>query len=82
MNNGPSSLADALPDGWREPLRGLYQGQTRTLWTLDRPELLMRKLFTLCDRGTDLSDCLALQPTAEVLKAATPWLDMQDLHAE
>jgi hypothetical protein len=27
----------------------------------------------LCDRGTDLSDCLALVPTAEELRAVLPW---------
>ena len=82
MNNGPSSLTDALPEGWRERLQLLYRGQAITLWTLGRPELLKSKLFALCDRGTDLSDCLALQPAAEELKVASPRLEIQDLHPE
>jgi hypothetical protein len=80
LNNGPSSLASLLPGGWRDRVQLLHRGQAITLWTLGRPDLLKSKLFALCDRGTDLSDCLALQPTAKELEAAAPWLEVQDLH--
>lgn len=82
LNNGPSALADVLPDGWRNRLQGLYRGQTITLWSLGRSELIMSKVFALCDRGTDLTDCLALQPTLEELGVATSWLVLQDLHPD
>ncbi len=82
LNNGPSSLADVLPDGWRNRLQVLYRGQTITLWSLGRSELIMSKVFALCDRGTDLTDCIALQPTAEELGTAASWLVQQDLHPE
>lgn len=82
LNNGPSSLADVLPDGWRNRLQVLYHGQTITLWSLGRSELIMSKVFALCDRGTDLTDCLALQPTAEELGVAASWLVQQDLHPD
>lgn len=82
LNNGPSSLAAILPDGWRDRLQALYRGQAITLWSLGRSELIMSKVFALCDRGTDLTDCLALHPTVEELGAATPWLVQQDRHPE
>ena len=46
--------------------------------TLGRAEPLKTKLFALCDRGTDLGDCLALTPTAEELDQAEPWVKKQD----
>lgn len=82
LNNGPSSLADVLPDGWRNRLQVLYRGQAITLWSLGRSELIMSKVFALCDRGTDLTDCLALQPTTAELGVAASWLVQQDLHPD
>lgn len=80
LNNGPASLAELLPNGWRDRVQELYRGQAITLWSLGRSELLMSKLFALCDRATDLTDCLALQPTMAELEAAVAWLMPQDLH--
>ena len=82
LNNGPSPLADVLPDGWRNRLQMLYRGQAITLWSLGRSELIMSKVFAFCDRGTDLTDCLALQPTTAELGVAASWLVQQDLHPE
>ena len=42
------------------------------------PLLLKTKLFALCDRGTDLSDCVALAPTTAELADAMIWLAEQD----
>lgn len=78
LNNGPARLADVLPDGWQLRLQLAYQGQAMTLRCLGRMELLMSKLFALCDRGLDLQDCVALAPTAEELHDVTPWLEQQD----
>src|SRR4051812_35925032 len=63
FNNGPASLASLLPDGWRTRLQPAFIGRALTLYTLGRAELLMSKLFALCDRGLDLVDCVALGPT-------------------
>ena len=52
------------------------------LWTLGRPELLLSKLFALCDRGLDLGDCLALAPSAEELARSKAWIAAQDLHPD
>ena len=35
---------------------------------------------SLCDRGLDLQDCVALAPTPAELAEATIWLEPQDLN--
>ena len=80
FNNGPASLADLLPEGWRNRVEQVFAGKALTLQSLGRSDLLMSKLFALCDRGIDLQDCIALDPTPEELDAILPWLTRQDLH--
>jgi hypothetical protein len=80
LNNGPIKLADILPEGWRLRVRVAFEGDALYLTTLGRADLLKTKLFALCDRGTDLADCVALSPTAEELEEAQPWLAEQDAH--
>ena len=82
LNNGPSSLADCLPAGWRDRTQLVFAGPAVTLRTLGRLDLLRSKLFALCDRGTDLGDCLALRPTAAELDEIAPWLEQQDTHPD
>lgn len=81
INNGPMQLVDVLPEGWRARVQRIFEGSALVLDTLGRPDLLKRKLFALCDRGTDLPDCLALAPTAEELAECVPWLEVQDGNA-
>lgn len=78
LNNGPIQLADVLPDGWRSRIQMVFAGTSLTLTTLGRRDLLKTKLFALCDRGTDLADCIAMAPTADELEEAEPWLADQD----
>ncbi len=78
LNNGPMQLARVLPDGWRLRVQVAFTGISLTLTTLGRADLLKTKLFALCDRGTDLADCIAMSPTAEELEAAEPWLAVRD----
>lgn len=80
LNNGPIQVAELLPDGWRERLQPIFVGVALSLTTLGRADLLKTKLFALCDRGTDLSDCHALAPTSEELREVTPWLEERDAH--
>jgi Nucleotidyltransferase of unknown function (DUF6036) len=82
LNNGPASLADALPEGWSTRLQMAYQGRAIILRCLGRTELLMSKLFALCDRGIDLRDCVALAPTVEELRDIRPWVERQDANPE
>lgn len=82
LNNGPASLAPLLPEGWRNRLQVVYQGPAMRLWTLGRPELLLAKLFALCDRGLDLPDCIALAPTPVELVEARLWVSVQDLNPD
>jgi hypothetical protein len=78
FNNGPTQLGEVLPAGWRERVTRIFDGQALCLSTLGRSDLLKSKLFALCDRGTDLKDCVALNPTPEELAECLPWLELQD----
>jgi len=80
LNNGPASLVPLLPDGWRTRLQPIHQGQVVRLWALGGPELLLTKLWALCDRGLDLGDCLALHPGPADLDQAEAWIVAQDLN--
>ncbi len=82
LNNGPSLLADVLPDGWRGRIQIAFSGRALSLSTLGRMDLLRSKLFALCDRGTDLPDCLALAPSQEELEVILPWLEQQDANPD
>jgi hypothetical protein len=82
LNNGPSSLCRQLPVDWEARLVNVFLGKAITLFSLGRPDLLKAKLFALCDRFTDLEDCLALSPTAEELKEASPWVAYQDANPD
>jgi hypothetical protein len=78
LNNGPASLGDVLPIGWRDRVVKVFEGNAIVLSTLSRLDLLRSKLFGLCDRAADLGDCLALAPTESELEAIEPWLAEQD----
>ena len=82
LNNGPSSLAPLLPPGWMDRVHVVLSGSALTLRCLGRVELLMSKVFALCDRGLDLQDCLALAPTHEELELVRPWLERQDANPD
>jgi hypothetical protein len=82
LNNGPASLGPLLPPGWKDRLQLIHQGKAIRLWSLGRPELLLAKLWALCDRGLDLSDCLALGPSVEELAQAQAWIVVQDQNPE
>jgi hypothetical protein len=82
LNNGPSSLREVLPQGWMERVETVFVGTAITLRCLGRIDLLMSKLFELCDRGIDLQDCLALAPSIEELDEIMPWLAQQDANPD
>lgn len=80
LNTGPAQLADILPVDWRSRLQPLFDGESLRLRTLGRGDLLKTKLFALCDRGTDLSDCMAFRPSRAEVEEALPWVADQDTH--
>lgn len=82
LNNGPMQLGDVLPDGWRLRVVLAFEGKALVLHSLGRADLLKTKLFALCDRGTDLPDCVALAPTAAELAEALPWVSFQDANPD
>lgn len=78
LNNGPAQLKEVLPGGWEQRLQSAFSGTALTLRALGRADLLKTKLFALCDRGTDLPDCVALEPTPQELTNAQAWVALQD----
>jgi hypothetical protein len=82
LNNGPMQLTEVLPEGWRLRAQPLFKGTALVLDTLGRADLLKTKLFALCDRGTDLPDCVAMAPTATELAEALPWVALQDANPD
>jgi hypothetical protein len=78
LNNGPESLARELPSGWETRTQRAFAGVALTLLTLGRADLLKSKLYALCDRGTDVLDCVALTPTGAELDEALPWVSERD----
>ncbi len=82
LNNGPASLGPLLPEGWKNRLQIIHQGKVIRLWSLGRHELLLVKLWALCDRGLDLGDCVALAPSVGELTQAEPWIVTQDLNPD
>ena len=78
LNNGPISLAVDLPEGWRDRLMPLFEGEAISLQTLGRLDFLVTKLFALCDRQQDYDDCIALAPTAQELDQCLAWLYDRD----
>jgi hypothetical protein len=78
LNNGPIQLGEVLPAGWRLRVQPAFVGRALVLTALGRADLLKTKLFALCDRGTDLGDCIALAARANELDDAEPWLTKQD----
>lgn len=82
LNDAPSSLGRVLPDGWLTRVQEVFRGRAIVLRSLGRVELLMSKLFALCDRSIDLQDCIALAPTVEELREILPWLVQQDANPE
>ncbi|MBW1811161.1 MAG: hypothetical protein JRJ87_23420 [Deltaproteobacteria bacterium] len=78
FNNGPESMRDYLPEGWRENLRTIFKGVALTIKTLDRVNLLRTKLLGFCDRGTDLIDCIAMKQTEREIDEAMQWVKEYD----
>lgn len=82
LNNGPMQLGEVLLDGWRLRVVRAFEGKALILQSLGRADLLKTKLFALCDRGTDLPDCIDLAPTAAELAEALPWVALQDANPD
>lgn len=76
--NGPISLTDDPPNGWQERTVPLFEGDSISFRTLGRIDLLMTKLFALCDRQQDRDDCIALSPTHQELDQCLAWLLERD----
>ncbi len=82
LNNGPESLLRELPKDWKQNSVTLFKGKAIHFTTLGRLDLLKTKLFAYCDRGDDLKDCIAMNPSLQELDACTEWVKFRDANPE
>jgi hypothetical protein len=82
LNTGPESLARDLPTGWRTRTQVLYAGAALKLSTLARFDLILSKLWAMCDRMRDLDDLIALAPNDEELGQAATWVKRLDANPD
>lgn len=81
LNNGPATLINDLPPGWKQRTNILYHGKALKLEVLGRSDLLKTKLFAYCDRTTpDFEDLKLLKPTQQELEASLSWVKERDGH--
>jgi hypothetical protein len=78
LNNGPDSLVNYLPSGWRQRLQRAYSGKALVLETLGRSDLIATKLLAYCDRGQDKVDLIDLKVTKDELLESLPWVQSYD----
>lgn len=79
LNNGPQTLKNDLPKGWRNRIRLVFQGTSIRLDVLGREDLLKSKLFAYCDRTSpDFEDLKYLRPTPAELADAIDWVKQRD----
>ena len=80
LNADAMPVGALLPLGWQSRLQPAFEGKALRLESIGRADLLRTKLFAACDRGTDISDCVALRPGPEALAEAASWVALQDAH--
>ena len=78
LNNGPDSLKNYLPSGWRLRLQTVFRGKSIFFQTLGRCDLLATKLLAYCDRGQDKSDLIQLKVTKKELLQNIQWVQNYD----
>lgn len=82
LNTGPADLVSHLPNGWETRTRTVFSGQSLSLSTLGREELLMSKCWAYCDRERDLDDIVAMRPTKNEIQKITEWLKPLDTNPQ
>ena len=83
LNNAPSTLARDLPKNWENRTQLAFTGKVMTLWTLDRQDLIISKLYAACDRQVnDVADLLAIKPTDPELDNACHWVSTLDANPD
>jgi hypothetical protein len=74
LNNGPISIINFLPKGWRERTILIFKGEALTFFTLSRADLLKTKLDAMVHRGRDMEDVIAMKPTKVELEESLDWV--------
>jgi len=74
LNNGPISIINTLPEGWKERTRLIFEGKSLTFFTLGRIDLLKTKLDAMVHRGRDMEDVIAMKPSNDELQECLEWV--------
>jgi hypothetical protein len=74
LNNGPITIINFLPKGWRERTVLIFPGESLTFFTLGRSDLLKTKLDAMVHRGRDMEDVIAMKPTKAELEESREWV--------
>lgn len=74
LNNGPISIINFLPEGWRGRTLLIFQGEALTFSTLGRTDLLKTKLDAMVHRGRDMEDVIAMNPSKVELEECMEWV--------
>ena len=74
LNNGPISIIQTLPEGWKERTQLIFTGKALTFFTLGRIDLLKTKLDAMVHRGRDMEDVIAMKPSMEEIAECLEWV--------
>lgn len=78
INNGPEALISDLKTGWESRVQVIFEGRNLRLWTLGRTDLLFSKIWAYLDRGSDMDDCIRMNPTLAELDEVSKLLINKD----
>lgn len=82
LNNGPDSLVNYLPQGWRLRLQTAFEGKALFFQTLGRGDLIATKLLAYCDRGQDKADLIDLRVSKIELRENLMWVQNYDTNPQ
>lgn len=70
LNSSGDVFSQKLKDGWKQRLKLVYQASNLEVYTLDRMDLILLKLYAYYKRGlnTDLSDLVSLTTDKEEIE--------------
>lgn len=74
INSTGNAFKVEMPKGWQQRVDNLFTGEVLIVNSLSRVDLIFTKLLAELDRGEDLLDLNALQPTYQELDDLTPHL--------
>ena len=76
LNTAGLIFSRNFPEGWEDRTRVVFEGESLTVESLARVDLISTKFQALCDRAkiTDRTDMDDLKPTLKEMKKAYEWV--------